>query len=179
MRRADRRIGLGAVLALTATPALAAAHGNEGAESRQGSRDTNAQTRQVDEHFTRSVADNCTYEGSLQGNIEKLPGRGTLGAALYNPQVTLRGTVRCPDGYQRSLGAQAIRGTRLSGADLERRAEMRGRITLDGNGRVCTITPDFSMRDGRLVADESFRHSCEAARGGGPRSSPSHRDQGY
>jgi hypothetical protein len=122
----------------------------------------------VNEDFKRPVAEGCHYVGTLRGEVAEFSSRRFLGGARYNPNLTLRGQLICPDGTRQSLGTQTISGNRYHGGALERAIESTGRVTIQHAGRVCTVTPDVGWHRGQIVVDDTFSQSCSMARGGGP-----------
>ncbi len=138
--------------------------------SQQSQREQARQGRafRTDERFTRTVAQNCRYVGSLEGIVREIPGQPVKGDVLYSPELTLSGEVQCPGGYRQRVGVQRLAPGRLTSEELERGADALGRVTIEHGGRVCTINPNFKFRGGRLVTSDSFVESCRTMRGGGP-----------
>jgi len=154
MNNHSRWAAFGVTLALSVVPGLARAD----------------RLSQVNESFSRPVAGNCTYYGSLTGSVQQHQRMGMLiDRDRYNADVTVRGHVSCPGHRLQAIQTGHVRVKHVRGSDLEQLVEALGRATIAHQGRVCTVTPDFELRGGRLVADRMFRESCITAVGGGPR----------
>lgn len=131
-------------------------------------RETIVHTYSIDERFSRTVADNCTYTGRLTGRVHQVAVQPGSRRVYYRPDLTLTAEVQCPGEAPQRLEPQVISAPRLTRGELEEFVEARGRMVLSHAGRICTVTPEFEFEANRLVAGESVNESCELARGGGP-----------